>query len=400
MTSEREASPVPVDGVLASLVGDVHRFDGHDWGRRAVIRPCEELGAAADRFAELLDLDDVDRLVAGGARPPSFRLVQDGARLDPSSSTHAVRLGGRLLDDVADPSAVAEQLARGATLVLQGLHRTWAPVDVWCARLEDELGHPVQANAYLTPQAGSGLAPHHDEHDVFVLQVRGAKAWSVDGLGDVVLEPGGVMYLPTGTRHAAAATLGTMSLHLTIGVLQITAGDVLRRLLAADAIGGWSRPLPLGFHRSERAASLRQALRRSATEVISALAAVDLDEVVRHEAGRRRRQRRRSGLGLVSSVARLHELDASTWVAPRHDRPARLVQQETGTEQVVLQMDDRRLRLPAAMSEAITLLLDGPTIRVQDLPGLDPDDRLVLVRRLVREGVIDVIDRPDTERGR
>jgi quercetin dioxygenase-like cupin family protein len=295
---------------------------------------------------------------------------------------------------------VAEQLARGATLVLQGLHRTWAPVDDWCARLEDELGHPVQANAYLTPEAGSGLAPHHDEHDVFVLQVRGAKAWSVDGLGDVVLGPGDAMYLPAGTRHAAAATLGTWSLHLTIGVLQVTAGDVLRRLLAADPLSGWSRPLPLGFHRSERAASVRRLLQRSAVDVTDALASADLDDLVRQEAGRRRRQRRRSGLRRVSSVARVHEMEATTWVAPRHDRPARLVPQETGADQVVLQLHDRRLRLPGAMDAAVTLLVEGPTIRVQDLPGLASDDQLVLVRRLVREGVIDVVDRPDEELGR
>jgi mannose-6-phosphate isomerase-like protein (cupin superfamily) len=400
MTSEPEANALPSDGVLESLVGDVDFFADHHWGRRPMLRSHAELDAADDRFAELLDLDDVDRVVAGGARTPSFRLVRDGARLDPSASTQAIRLGGRVLDDVADPRAVAHELAQGATLVLQGLHRTWAPVDDWCRRLEDDLGHPVQANAYLTPCAGSGLAPHHDEHDVFVLQVSGAKAWDIDGLGDIVLEPGDVAYLPAGTRHVAAATRGTMSLHLTIGVLQVTVGDVLRRLLTADATSGWNRALPLGFHDPDRAASLRKALEQATVEVADALGSVDLDDVVRHEADRRRRQRRRSGLGRVSSVARLHELDGSSWVSPCHDRPARLVAPATSADRVVVQLEDRRLTMPGAMRDAVTLLLDRPTTKVQDLPGLEPDDRLVLVRRLVREGVLDVVDRPGAERGR
>ena len=37
----------------------------------------------------------------------------------------------------------------------------------------------MQANAYLTPAGAAGLAPHHDTHDVFVLQVAGAKHWTV-----------------------------------------------------------------------------------------------------------------------------------------------------------------------------------------------------------------------------
>jgi hypothetical protein len=67
---------------------------------------------------------------------------------------------------------------------------------------------------------------------------------------------------------------------------------------------------------------------------------------------------------------------------------------------VVVQLEDRRLTIPGAMRDAVTLLLDRPAVQVQELPGLEPDDRLVLVRRLVREGVLDVVDRPVVDRGR
>ena len=43
----------------------------------------------------------------------------------------------------------------------------------------DDLGHPVQANAYATPAGAQGFAVHHDTHDVFVLQVAGEKRWLV-----------------------------------------------------------------------------------------------------------------------------------------------------------------------------------------------------------------------------
>ncbi len=68
-------------------------------------------------------------------------------------------------------------LADGATLVLQGLHRTWPPLVGFGSQLADELGHPVQINAYITPPQNRGFAPHYDVHDVFVLQVSGRKRW-------------------------------------------------------------------------------------------------------------------------------------------------------------------------------------------------------------------------------
>ena len=66
---------------------------------------------------------------------------------------------------------------------------------------------------------------HSDTHDVFVLQTAGAKQWEVHtpgrGRGAGLLEPGHVMYLPTGTPHAAR-TQDTISLHITIGINQLT----------------------------------------------------------------------------------------------------------------------------------------------------------------------------------
>ena len=49
----------------------------------------------------------------------------------------------------------------------------------FCRDLADELGHATQCNAYVTPPGSQGFAPHHDTHDVFVLQVDGHKRWNI-----------------------------------------------------------------------------------------------------------------------------------------------------------------------------------------------------------------------------
>ncbi|MFL5757038.1 MAG: cupin domain-containing protein, partial [Chloroflexota bacterium] len=134
---------------------------------------------------------------------------------------------------------VADEFARGATVVLQGLHVHWLPAARYCRGLEQALGMPVQANAYLTPASAQGFAVHHDVHDVFVLQVAGRKRWRLyepvlelplrsqrwsRALGDpgapvheLVLEPGDTLYVPRGWPHEAATGDGE-SLHLTVGL--------------------------------------------------------------------------------------------------------------------------------------------------------------------------------------
>ena len=74
---------------------------------------------------------------------------------------------------------VLREFAAGATIVLQGLHRSWPPLRAFTRRLVAELGHPAQVNAYITPESARGFDPHYDVHDVFVLQVSGEKHWSV-----------------------------------------------------------------------------------------------------------------------------------------------------------------------------------------------------------------------------
>jgi lysine-specific demethylase/histidyl-hydroxylase NO66 len=56
----------------------------------------------------------------------------------------------------------------------------------------------------------------------------------------------------------------------------------------------------------------------------------------------------------------------------------------------VLQLGDRRLTFPAWVGPALDALLRRESFAVAELAGeLDPESRLVLVRRLVREGFLE-----------
>jgi hypothetical protein len=57
-------------------------------------------------------------------------------------------------------------------------------------------------------------------------------------------------------------------------------------------------------------------------------------------------------------------------------------------------LPDRRIVMPDAMRPAVEVLLRGSAVAVGELPGLDDGSRLVLVRRLIREGVLKVVRTP------
>lgn len=56
-----------------------------------------------------------------------------------------------------------------------------------------------------------------------------------------------------------------------------------------------------------------------------------------------------------------------------------------------LDLGDRILHLPPVARPSLEVLLQGVPVAVRDLPDLDEESRLVLARRLVREGML-VVD--------
>ncbi len=383
-----DAPPHPPVAALELLSGDAQTFLAKVWASRSHIH--REDPGSIGRLVGLLSLDDVDRLLTGTAiRTPAVRIARDGNVLPASAYTRHATLAGQPLTGLLDPRKVFELFDGGATVVLQGLHRYWEPLGALVADLELALGHPCQANAYLTPPGAQGFAVHSDTHDVFVFQTHGSKVWEVhapDGdVQTVVLEPGVSMYLPTGTPHAARAQ-ETVSLHVTIGINQLTWRHLLDRALAGALEDTGAQHLPAGY--LDDPSLLADGLTERVDALVSALQALDPHaaadaQVHRFLTGRTLWQRG----GLRDRVA-AEELCDTSVLRRRPGHPCVLV---PDGEHLRVLLGDRQLVMPIRLRGALETVRAASTLQPADLAGhLDEQSRLVVCRRLVREGLLEV----------
>jgi cupin superfamily protein len=384
------------------------QFAARYWGRAPLLSHRAELPGG---FGDLLSAAAVDELISQrGLRTPFLRMAKDGTVLPAARYTRSGGAGASIGDQAADDKVLAA-MADGATLVLQALHRSWPPLVDFGARLAAELGHPVQINAYITPAQNQGFAPHYDVHDVFVLQVSGRKRWTIhepvvtapldnqpwenhraavmaraaeDPVIDNVLEPGDALYLPRGTVHSAVAQ-GETSIHLTVGVHPLTRYQLARQLLdLAQDDAELRASLPMGVDLGDPsvlAAELAATL-VALHERLDAIPAADVARRVTNNLMQRTRPEP------VGPLAQLVVADALTLSSPLRLRGALRLRTETDADEVRLVLVDRTITLPGAAADAIKAVLAGGRFTPDQLPGLSDDERLVVARRLVREGVL------------
>ncbi len=292
---------------------------------------------------------------------------------------------------------VAAEFERGATIVLQALHVYHPPLARFCRELERDLGHPTQANAYYTPRSAQGFKLHHDTHDVFCIQVEGEKRWLVyapvlelplrrqkyakelgepgEPVLDVTLRPGDMLYLPRGWLHQAM-TSASHSLHLTIGVSTYIWLDALKAALddAAQHEVDLRRAVPdHGDGGDDLLEHLRARLAPQAVAVRKRRSFVRNRRPVRDDH--------------FEQLRALEHLDVETELVRNETVIADL---RLESDRATLSFEQRDLHFPARISAELEFVLRAEEpFRLRDLPGrLDDEGRLVLGRRLVREGLL------------
>jgi cupin superfamily protein len=402
--------PVLTDSVLARLIAvDRDQFASQYWGQQPLLSPADDLPAGG--FAELLDADAIDELVSKrGLRTPFLRVAKTGTTLADRAFTAPGGVGAGIADQVSDDKLV-RLFADGSTLVLQALHRVWPPILEFSQQLAAELGHPVQANAYITPPQNQGFSAHYDVHDVFVLQIEGEKQWQIHRpvlesplrdqpwndrksavekaaqdppLIEALLRPGDCLYLPRGYLHAATA-LGGVSAHLTLGVhvwtryalAEQVMHQALQNLASAPAVRA---SLALGVDVADPS-DVRSAVDLVTAALAEALKQANVDQISQSLLRNARTNQRAAPIGPLKQLRDSEAITTNTQIVFRRHLIASL--DHTGPD-IVLRSRSGDLALAESDVAPLKTLLTTGGAKAGDI-GVDLARRLLLAGLAVVE---------------
>lgn len=397
MTDYRESKPAIERDWYAWLIDPLPTAEfERDYYEQRLIHIQRKTSPYYDELLSVADLDNV--LGTHSAKYPDISLVRgdsDVARGDYANGA------GRI-----QPLEVARLFDDGATVIFRQLQERVPTLARLCVALGRRFSSRVQTNVYLTPADAQGFAPHWDTHDVFVLQISGTKRWSIYDTkvrlplrgqrfergtlpGDVSEEfelgPGSAVYLPRGLMHSARST-DQASLHITLGLTAFTWAEFLVESVNAAALEEESlrRNLPHRFASEGFSATERERLFVEKLSLVQSRFNPDVvwlrfsDEVLAADVP--------LFTDLLSLRFREDPLTPGSRVRRRVDL---IVKAENEGETCLLRFSGHELRLPAHVWPALQFAMTADEFAVQDLPDcLDAEGKLILVKRLVSEGIL------------
>jgi ribosomal protein L16 Arg81 hydroxylase len=353
-------------------------------------------------YGDLLSLRALDRVLTTQSLTRDFAFIANAAKqVAPEDFT--------LPDGTVDTSRLFQQFADGGTIVFNQLHTFVPGLMELCRSLERQMSTRFQTNIYMTPSKAQGFPTHYDSHDVFILQVHGVKHWLLYNTpielpfrgqpfrrdetprGEVTAEfdmhPGDLLYLPRGTMHDAQTREGE-TLHITLGALQTTWTELLLEAVAKLATSDvdFRRSLPPGyasssFDRTAARETFRSLLRRAVEQA-------DFDQALDHFAEDLVSSRTALLEGQMDQVLRLGQVTVDHRAG---SRPNLIYRERIENGQYVVSCYGAELRLPEHAMEPTKYALETPSFSIADLPGeLDDAGKVVLIKRLVREGLVRV----------
>jgi ribosomal protein L16 Arg81 hydroxylase len=313
-----------------------------------------------------------------------------------------------------------EAVSAGYSLILNQIEKTWPPLAPLLTVLGEFFCARIGVNAYLTPIGSKAFPVHIDNQDAFILQVYGEKVWqlyelehlpipsqSLEYKDDLDIPPlrnnlgksqqltelslcaGDILYIPRGLPHCAVAR-DAPSLHLTVSISALYWLDFVKA--AAEQVSftvpALRRAMPPRFVSDP---SIRENMRSEFNSLLDSLRTEASFEATLNAVMRRRI--RMQGYPQDGHLPRLLSFGDLTQESLLEHRSGLLCMVDCAQEGTCsIRFGGGYVQGPARLRKTLEFVRDHPRFRVADLPGLDSDGRLVLVRRLVRLGMLRPIE--------
>jgi hypothetical protein len=246
MSKEKTQLPATLPEILAPY--PVEKFLKEDW-----CKSFRHIPGWKGKFTGLLPWPRLNEILRQHRlEPPRLRLALDGkilpaeayVRYSVSRRQNYSRVPHLL------PAVITEQLYQGATLVFDEIDELHEPLTQLAESFERLFHVHIQMNVYAGWKTSQGFDLHWDDHEVLILQLTGRKRWKVyrptrhyplakdlvenpppvdDPVWEGILEDGDLLYIPRGWWHSAVP-LAEPTMHITIGVPNLTGADLLKWL--------------------------------------------------------------------------------------------------------------------------------------------------------------------------
>ncbi|MFI9358766.1 cupin domain-containing protein [Streptomyces lydicus] len=373
------------------------QFLRENWTTRGVVLR----GQDRDRFHSLFSWDQLNHLL-------NFHRLRFGEEI------RLAAIGKKISGRPETADEWIKHCQDGYTLIINQLQRRIPAIAELATAIERAIGHRSQVNMYCSWPEQQGFDQHHDDHEVFILQIEGTKRWVVseetykyplDKYNNVSvdtgepkgppyieteLHPGDVLYIPRGHWHYAVAG-DEPSLHLTLGVTCRT-GVYWLKWLADELMDEeeWRRNLPPVVEGDT--AQLADHVRGLMDRLV---ALADDEQLVKAYLANHltTQDSRHREVGLPSQSG-FHPLStkADTRLRQAQFNPVK-VDYDAESEQHRLQFGTRKITLDGAPPELIDNLLRRESFTLAEAiewaPGFDPAEDIVpLLRLLVEQGLL------------
>lgn len=292
-----------------------------------------------------------------------------------------------------------QKCAAGGILFLDRIQDYSSTIAQLCRTLEQTLYAPVSATAYSVHQDALGFAPHSHPHAVLMLQLEGSEVWRVEPPPEaqsapleVELQPGDLLYIPRRHLHYTVSCQQS-SLHLAINVKVYTWGDLIASAISTLKLSDHSlyQSLPVGFLRRSDTDSLIQA---QLTSLLAQLVQSDATSAIAHLTSRLIDQMQPLADGHFAQLEQVNELTLNSAVVKRQGMMCRVF--KSGA-QVGIQFPGNQVFAPAQVEPILHFIAESEQFRVSALPDvLSERSKLVLVRRLIQEGLLAIVPTAQT----
>lgn len=355
-------------------------------------------------FKDLMCLKDVDQFLS--TRNVDGELVSLINNSGSKNSENFITPDGRI-----NLNKIYAYYEEGYSLKRSRMHLDWEPVKKLCKNLREAFSHNVKANMVLTPKNSSAFKTCTETHDVIILQLEGEKCWELfdspietpmlnspelilekndlRSLKNVTLKAGDLMYIPRGVARNSF-TLNRSSLHLEIGIYPIQMIDLLKDSLTEIALSDarLRKSLPLGYlNNFKEISKIQFLLKEIASESILKL---DSSNSLNAYKNLMKIVQKPNSDGHFESLDKIDLLNLNSELKIRENMNVQLA--KINENYLRLIFDGNTLKGPTRIRKAFEFFVQSKfNFRPLELPQLSDKDKLILCKRLVKSGLLQVV---------